>query len=317
MDELRGIQVQSSQLMFSVVIPTFNRARQLRDCLASLALQDLPKRCFEVVLVDDGGSEALEEVLSPFREQLDIRLLRQTHMGCAAARQLGIEHASGEYLAFTDDDCCPAPNWLSTLGARLAAHPGCAVGGPTVNGAVDNPFSEATQTVVRVLTEWTRDEAGFVPYCPTSNAAFPALALESVGGLDPTWAIAGGEDRDLCARWSDAGCRLLFALEARVFHFHRLTLFQFAKQHFNYGRGAIRFLHADEARAPNRFRSKGIGFYRTLFHAPFENQPPRQAALIFGLLLVTQIATAAGMISEVCSPVRRRSPQRLPVGMKG
>ena len=76
---------------FSVVIPTYNRARQLRECLEALAAQDVPKESFEVVLVDDGGREPLEETLAPFRERLQIRLLHQKHQSCAAARQFGIE----------------------------------------------------------------------------------------------------------------------------------------------------------------------------------------------------------------------------------
>lgn len=306
-------EMQSNQLLFSVVIPTYNRSGQLCECLGALIAQDLPAQLFEVILVDDGGHEPLEEILAPFRETLEIRLLRQTHRGCAAARQLGIEHASGEYLAFTDDDCRPSPDWLSTLAAVLRAHPGCAAGGSTVNGLVDEPFAEATQTVVRTLTEWRRDRAGFVAYCPTSNAAFPAAALRSVGGLDPTWSIAGGEDRDLCARWSNAGRHLVYAPEARVFHFHRLGLGQFLMQHFCYGRGATRFLRVSEVREQHARQSKRMGFYLALFRAPFQEHPSGTAGLIFALVLLAQIATASGMISEGCSPAGRRSAQRLPV----
>jgi glycosyltransferase involved in cell wall biosynthesis len=307
--------MQSNQLLFSVVIPTYNRARQLRECLQALAAQDLPKQSFEVILVDDGGREPLEETLAPFRELLAIRLLYQKHQSCAAARQFGIEHASGEYLAFTDDDCRPSPDWLSTMASILMAHPGCAAGGFTLNGAVDNAYAEATQTVVRTLTESRRVSAGWVPYCPTSNAAFPAFALRSVGGLDPTWAIAGGEDRDLCARWSNAGRQLVYAPEARVFHFHRLTLAQFVKQHFQYGRSAMKFLRLNEARALEFRQSLRIGFYRAQFRTPFEDHPPRRAGLIFAVVILTQIATAAGMVSEACSHAGRRSVQRHPVRM--
>jgi GT2 family glycosyltransferase len=289
----------------------------LRECLEALAAQDLPAQTFEVVLVDDGGREPLEEALAPFRELLQIRLLHQKHQSCAAARQFGIDHASGEYLAFTDDDCRPAPDWLSTLAAVLKAHPGYAVGGSTVNGAVDNPFAEATQTVVRTLTESRRDSKGCVPYSPTCNAAFPAVALRSVGGLDPTWAIAGGEDRDLCARWANAGRRLIYAPEARVFHFHRLTLAQFVKQHFHYGRGAMRFLRANVGGFNNPPQVANLPhFGMALFRAPFEDHPPRRAALIFMLVVLTQIVTAAGLMSEACSRPGKRPAQRLPVRLK-
>lgn len=336
-----GSERPSNQLLFSVVIPTYNRAQQVRECLEALAAQDLPAPSFEVVLVDDGGSEPLEVTLAPFRGRLQVRLLHQNHQGCAAARQFGIEHASGEYLAFTDDDCRPAPGWLSTMASVLRAHPGCAAGGSTLNGALDNAFAEATQTVVHTLTESRRDSMGCVPYSPTCNAAFPAFALRSVGGLDPTWAIAGGEDRDLCARWSNAGLRLVYAPEARVLHFHRLTLSQFLKQHFHYGRGAMKFLRLNEttpsggplttvdenvpgpplgglnnppqvANLPH-FGAIRSGFYGALFRAPFENHPPGRAGLVFSLVLLSQIATAAGMISEACSHSGRRSVQRFPI----
>ncbi len=301
--------MRSGQLLVSVVIPTYNRPRQLRDCLEALSLQDFPADAFEVIVVDDGGAITLDEVLAPFRQRLEIGLLHQVHRGCASARQLGIDHAAGEYLAFTDDDCCPSPDWLSRMAAVLKANPGCAAGGSTVNGAIDDPFAEATQTIVRVLTEWPQDNAGLIPYCPTSNAMFPAAAFRLIGGLDSNWNIAGGEDRDLCARWRKSGRPLVYRPDARVYHFHRLTVLAFLKQHFHYGRGAARFLRLGEAGESKV--TACWGFYAALFRAPFVCRPSRRASLVAGLILLAQVATAGGMIAQTFAPATRRTQERL------
>src|SRR5690242_16282570 len=98
-------------MRFSVVVPTYNRPQPLSRCLDALARLYYPREQFEVIVVDDGSTESLAALVKNFQERLDIRYLREEHAGPGMARNVGAAHARGEYLAFTDDDCAPCPDW--------------------------------------------------------------------------------------------------------------------------------------------------------------------------------------------------------------
>ncbi|HEX4265929.1 MAG TPA: glycosyltransferase family A protein [Verrucomicrobiae bacterium] len=83
---------------FSIIIPTFNRAALLQQALESIAQQTF--RDFETLVVDDGSTDATPQVAASF----GARLLRQENRGPGAARNLGIQQASGRYIAFLDSD---------------------------------------------------------------------------------------------------------------------------------------------------------------------------------------------------------------------
>ena len=71
-----------------------------------------PQDRFEVIVVDDGSEPPMDSVVSFFRDRLELVLLSQANSGPAAARNTGAAQAKGKFLAFTDDDCTPAPDWL-------------------------------------------------------------------------------------------------------------------------------------------------------------------------------------------------------------
>lgn len=143
--------MRQEQLFFSIIIPTYARPGQLAACLQSLAHLDYPHDCFEVIVVDDGSETLPEDVVASFRDQLDLTMLTQTHAGPAVARNTGAAQARGEFLAFTDDDCAPASNWLQVLGAHLIKEPDCAIGGRTLSAFPANRYSAATQFMIDYL----------------------------------------------------------------------------------------------------------------------------------------------------------------------
>lgn len=287
---------------FSVVVPTFNRPQPLSLLLEALAGQHYPREDFEVIVVDDGGREPLDELSLRFRDRLMLEIIRQPHGGCGPARQAGIDRSRGHYLAFTDDDCQPAPDWLSRLAEALEAHPGCGVGGLTQNGLKRNVFAETTQFIVNLLVEHGRRSPGFISYCPTTNAAFPSEAFRLAGGLRRTWAISGGEDRDLCARWIAAGFSIWYEPSAVVLHAHDLTARAFLKQHFHYGRGAWAYHHSELRQPYERF-----SYYYGLLVQAFRHYAPGRAIGISAAAVAAQAAAAAGFLFEAAA---RRSRTR-------
>jgi glycosyltransferase involved in cell wall biosynthesis len=99
-------------LPLSVVICTYNRARYLRAAFESLVAQTIGKDSYEVIVVNDGSSDDTESVVDRYRGVLPISYYCQANAGLAAAKNLGIEKASGEILFFSDDDDVAAPTLL-------------------------------------------------------------------------------------------------------------------------------------------------------------------------------------------------------------
>jgi len=110
----------AAQPGLSVIIPTYNRAALVPEAMASVLAQTW--RDFEVLVVDDASTDGTAEALAAFGSR--IRLLRNTsRLGVAAARNLGISGARGQWLAFLDSDDLWRPEKLARQMVYLAGHP--------------------------------------------------------------------------------------------------------------------------------------------------------------------------------------------------
>src|SRR5437763_3198225 len=107
---------------FSIIIPTRNRATILARLLESLT--QLRFDSWGAIVVDDGSTDDTAQVVDGFRERgLPVAYYYQPWQKMGAARNLGLAHATGEIIAFTDDDCIVDPSWLQALAAAFDAHP--------------------------------------------------------------------------------------------------------------------------------------------------------------------------------------------------
>src|SRR5439155_759638 len=97
----------------SVVVCTYNGGRTSRDCLEGLCCLAYPD--YEVILVDDGSTDDASAVAREF----DVRLIRTANRGLATARNTGLKAATGEIVAYIDDDAHPDPHWLTYLAATF------------------------------------------------------------------------------------------------------------------------------------------------------------------------------------------------------
>src|SRR5947207_15248632 len=105
-------------MLFSVVIPTYNRIKLLACTLNSVWSQSFSD--FEVIVVDDGSADGTLEFLASLKGQADV--LMQPHRGPGAARNLGASHARGKYLAFLDSDDLWFP-WTLEVYREIACRP--------------------------------------------------------------------------------------------------------------------------------------------------------------------------------------------------
>ena len=197
----------------SVVIPTHNRAGRLAAQLASLREQTLAPDRFEVIVVDDGSTDATPEVLATAAAAGGpaVRHLRhEAPQGPARARNAGWRAARGRLIAFTDDDCVSTPGWLA---AALAVWDGGAE--VLIQGRTGPIPAEVPQ-----LGPWayTIEIDDVTPETETCNIFYPRAVLERLGGFDEGFPGPQGEDTDLGWRARGIGVRPVFAPEARVHH---------------------------------------------------------------------------------------------------
>lgn len=105
---------KNSNPVISVIIPVYNTGLYLEECLDSIVKQNF--KDFEVICIDDGSSDNSLEILKNYEERYDnFKILAQPNMGVSHARNKGLQHAKGEYIAFLDSDDFIKPNYLEVL----------------------------------------------------------------------------------------------------------------------------------------------------------------------------------------------------------
>jgi len=282
--------MSADAVQISVIIPTYHRPWQLNACLSELARQMVARSDCEVIVAQDGPGALSAENLAQSFPGLPLRLVTITHAGPAAARNAGAKVAYGRWLAFLDDDCVPSPDWLVALSICLRETPDCAIGGQTINALPGNPYAAASQALVDYLYSCFNlpEQATFFT---SNNITLPAQLFTDLGGFDEHFRSPAAEDRDFCDRWRLAGLAMCFAPAVRVLHAHQLDLPGFARQHFNYGRGAYHYHQHRAARGSGAMRIQPPGFYLRLLQCA----PGARMRL---LLALTQIANATGYFYE-------------------
>lgn len=185
----------------SVVVPTRGRPQLLARCLEALAAQALEPGAFEVLVVDDGHSDATAAQVQACAARFapgQLRYLRPTHgAGPAVARNAGWRAARAALIAFTDDDTVARPDWLAEGERAMRSHPGCvALAGrvvvPHLAGRPPTDHERMTQGL---------ETAMFV----TANAFVRRAALECVQGFDERFRRPWREDADLQFRLAALG----------------------------------------------------------------------------------------------------------------
>jgi mycofactocin system glycosyltransferase len=187
----------------------------------------------EIIVVDDASDPPLQ----PFLAGLGVRLLRlDTNVGPGEGRNRGARLATGDVLAFIDNDCLADPGWL----ARLVPHfadPAVAIAGGRVTAPLPTGWLARYEAVRSPLDMGPRpgpvgpDAA--IAYLPTCNFLVRRDAFIAVGGFTPAMRV--GEDVDLCWRIIAAGGRATYDPSGRVVHRHRLRLAEMLARRADYG----------------------------------------------------------------------------------
>ncbi len=229
----------------TVVVCSYNGAATIRDTLEGLQALDYPS--YEVIVVDDGSTDATASIAS----QYDVTLISTENRGLSAARNTGWRRASGEIVAYIDDDAYPDPQWLRYLAHTFVTTSYVGVGGPNIAPPGDGPIADCVANApggpVHVLLGDT--EAEHIPGC---NMAFRKSALAAIGGFDPRFRAAG-DDVDVCWRLQDRGWKIGFSPAAVDWHHRRNSIGAYWRQQQGYGKAEALL----EAKWPERYNALG------------------------------------------------------------
>lgn len=281
----------------SVIIPTYNRPRQLALCLQALAADNFPHEEFEVIVVDDGGALPAGSAIDQLRLTLDLTVIRQDNGGVGEARNHGAKRARGKYLIFLDDDCFPERGWLRALAARLEKSPLEAVAGKTVNGCTDNVYDCASHLLSYYQYEHYENGSVPVEFLAPNNLAMPAALFHAAGGFHTDLRLAY-EDREFCDRWLRTGYRLAYAPEAVVRHCRSMTLRSFCRQHWNYGRMASRYYREAAETAPSRIRNKLPRMFLDVARQAWRDRHGGNYLPVLALVAMSQVTSAIAFVVE-------------------
>lgn len=212
----------------SVIVCSFNGARTIRDCFEGLLRLEYPD--YEVIVVNDGSSDRTAAIT----EEYGFRLINTKNGGLSRARNIGLEAATGEIVAYIDDDAYPDVHWLTYLAATLESTSHVGVGGPNIPPPGDGPIADCVANApggpIHVLL--SDQEAEHIPGC---NMAFRKAALQAIGGFDSQFRVAG-DDVDLCWKLQEKGWTLGFSAAAVVWHHRRNSVRAYWKQQGGYGK---------------------------------------------------------------------------------
>lgn len=262
-------------IQYSVVVPAYNAAATLLQCLAALRDQSIDRAAYEIIVVDDGSTDKTADRASTVLGADHAQVIRAAHSGPANARNIGARAAQGELLLFTDADCEPAHDWLERMTSIFDD--------PTVSGAKGAYCSRQRSWVARFVQQEYRDKYDrlraqpTIDFIDTYSAAYRREVFVECGGFDPAFITASVEDQELSFRLAEQGHRLVFVPEAIVYHQHDATILDYAQ------------------------RKYGIGYWKALVlkrhpgKAVRDSHTPQVIKIQMGLLALALIVTAAAI----------------------
>jgi GT2 family glycosyltransferase len=243
----------------TLVVCTRNRAAELPECLQALGRLDYP--ALEIVIVDNAPSD--DSTLRCFRETVgdDVRFryVREPVPGLSRARNCGLAAATGEIIAYTDDDVRVDPEWIRALATPFERDEVACVTGLVCTASLDTPAEHYFDAKVSwsancAPAEYHLDSPVADPLYPYASGlfgtgaamAFRTQTLRELGGFDEALGAgtrtAGGEDLDIFVQVLLAGQTLVYAPSAVAWHRHRADVEGLRRQMFGYGSGLTAYL---------------------------------------------------------------------------
>ncbi len=213
----------------SIVIPTYNRAKELERCLRSLFALDYPAHCLEIIVVDDASTDETTTMLQHLLQEaaaqgLEMRVVHHTkQQGVGISRNTGAGAAQHDLIAYIDSDCVASASWLRELVPVFQDTRIAAVGGMirayrrvTLLGRYEDVRSSL---FMGVRPQQVRLE-GPLTYLPAANMVIRRTTWQQLAGFAP---MTQGEDVDFCRRLLMSGASMHYLPQGVVYHDYRTT----------------------------------------------------------------------------------------------
>jgi glycosyltransferase involved in cell wall biosynthesis len=218
-------------MVVSVVVPAFNEEAHIEACLVSLEAQALSPSLFEVIVLDNGSTDATAAIANGFLSKIPLRVVSTPRHSISAARNSGAALAQGTELVFLDADCRAKPTWLHDFldlplenGIR-----GCNYEIPSDSTWVGRFWADFQ---ARLLT-------GPVSFVPGGCLFVSKSNFDAIGGFDEQ--VETSEDIDLCERAKKHGLTITSHPILAVIHDGTpRTISHFYRQHRWHGRHVLR-----------------------------------------------------------------------------
>jgi glycosyltransferase involved in cell wall biosynthesis len=224
----------------SVIIPTYNRKKFLSQTLKHFCDQNYKN--FEILIVDDGSTDCTKEMIEKSKLPLEIKYFFQENKGPAAARNLGIKHATGEIIFFTGDDIIPSENLIKE---HVSSHEGqgenIVILGRTLwfSKIRKTPFRKYIADKHFAYAGISDKDNVFWGSFYTSNISIKKSFLEKTELFDESFKYAAYEDSEIGYRLSKLGMRMIFNKMAIAYHNHNLSFKNYEKTMFYKGKSAV------------------------------------------------------------------------------
>lgn len=235
----------ANELLFSIIVPVYNRPGEVADLLESLENQT--DRGFETVIVEDGSTIPSLRLADPRgddsrpegHDSIRIKYYQKENEGRSIARNYGMQRADGDYFVFVDSDCILPPDYIERLRKSLTENYADCYGGPD---AAHESFTKTQKAISYAMTSFltTGGIRGgkvsmekFVPR--TFNMGFSRAVYEKVGGFREMFS----EDIDMSTRIRLAGFSIRLFPDVYVYHKRRVDMRKFWKQVHVFGMSRI------------------------------------------------------------------------------
>ncbi len=219
----------------SIIIPAKNTQDTLKRCLDSIL--NLNYRDYEIIIINDGSTDETGKILLGYH---GIKIVTTAGIGPSRARNMAVEFASGEFIAFTDADCIVDKDWLEELLAGFNCYPGAASCGgrqelPDDASGFQKKVFLLMNKIGFVTDYMRRGEDRIIEVSHNASCCVmykKDIFLKAGGFLEDFWP---GEDVELDYKLKKTGCKLVFNPKAVVYHYRVDSQKNFLKMMYRYG----------------------------------------------------------------------------------
>jgi len=212
-------------LFISVIIPTYNRIKDLEECLVSIVNQNYPKDKYEIIVVDQ-GTDGIEKLIRKYEIFENIKFILETKISLSIARKVGVENSIGDIIAYIDDDAIADKDWLFNL-SKGYDDPYVAI----VGGKVLPIWSKNAKKIHKKKFSYTQslfslfnlgEKEKIVPYVIGVNFSVRKKIFKEFGFFDENIGrkglnLLGGEETEFCERVGKK-YNIKYSPSANVYH---------------------------------------------------------------------------------------------------